>query len=102
MKALASLEPIVEEDIGSIYRVYFWERPAAGYAWNLDAWVLTEAAVTEVLEWVGKRARGRPTQVLVRGLLATESAWVPLMGSSPNEGTPTPAEGFSVSPDPPG
>lgn len=42
------------------YRVEFWEQPGAGYAWNLDAWLLTECtSVNDALAWADAHADGR-------------------------------------------
>ena len=49
-----------------IYGVNFWERPAPGFAFNLDAVVLVDASgVDEVLQWAATRARGRTYEVMV-------------------------------------
>lgn len=42
------------------YRVEFWEQPGEGYAWNLDAWLLTACtSVIEALSWAEAHTRGR-------------------------------------------
>ncbi|MGO2424327.1 MAG: hypothetical protein ACTILB_15285 [Brevibacterium aurantiacum] len=47
------------------YRVEFWEQPRPDYAWNLDAWLLTECtSANEALSWAETHANGRRYVVL--------------------------------------
>jgi hypothetical protein len=56
-----------------VYRVNFWELPAPGYAFNLDAYVLTDVAdVGEAQAWVARNARGRPHELFL------ELEWQPI------------------------
>lgn len=42
------------------FRVEFWERPAPGFGWNLDAWEIDGCdSVHDVLTWVNANANGR-------------------------------------------
>ncbi|WP_200953368.1 hypothetical protein [Agromyces sp. Root81] len=79
-----------------IYRVNFWERPAPGFAFNLDAFVLVDASgVDEVLQWAASGARGRTYEVMVEaaeepvepGLQIRTAALLRLAGENPNEVT---------------
>ena len=79
-----------------VYRVNFWERPAPGIAFNLDAFVLADASgVDEVLQWAATRARGRTYEVMVEaaeeqlepGLQIRTTALLRLAGENPNEVT---------------
>jgi hypothetical protein len=74
--------------------VHFWERPAPGYAYNLDAYVLVGAAdVREAVRWAHANAYGRPLELFVEidsesidGELHVRSVpLVRLMGANPTE-----------------
>jgi len=76
-----------------IYRVNFWERPQPGFAFNLDAFVLSGAAdVEEVLSWIAENARDRMYELLVEvdsekiepGLQIRSAALIHLSGADPN------------------
>ncbi|WP_413543288.1 hypothetical protein [Citricoccus nitrophenolicus] len=75
------------------YRVNFWQRPAPGWAWSLDAYALSGADdISEVLQWVDEHARGRRVEVFAEmdeesdGSFQTprKSGLVRLLGSNPN------------------
>ena len=78
-----------------VYRVNFWERPAADLAWNLDAHILVDAPdVAAVLAWAANHADGRRYEILVEADGDTEiadphaprrSPLVRLLGVNPNE-----------------
>lgn len=85
-------EPRKSVDVPT-YRVNFWQRPAPGWAWSLDAYALTDAAdISEVLQWVGEHAHGRRFEVFAEmdeesaGSFQTprKSGLVRLLGSNPN------------------
>jgi len=77
------------------YRVNFWERSSPQHAWNLDAYVLTEALdIQEVLRWADDTAHGRRFEAFVEtdvepiGHLdrPRTSALVRVFGDDPNVG----------------
>lgn len=81
-----------------VYRVHFWQRPSAEYAWNLDAYILIDAEdVTEVLRWIDLNSRGRRCELFVEvddepsGEVdePRTSDLVRLLGRDPNEGEAT-------------
>lgn len=56
-----------------VYRVNFWQQPRPGYAWNLDAFLLSEVdGVVEALRWAEEHANGRSFELFV------ESHWEPV------------------------
>lgn len=69
------------------YRIDFWARPAPGYAWNSDIWLIEDAPnVATVMEWADRHAQGRRYQLLVSTRSDTEhSNYILLMGSNPND-----------------
>lgn len=76
------------------YRVHFWEQPAPGYAFNLDAYVLVDASdVEEVQRWVLNNARGRVFELFLEmerqpvreGLERRTVPLVRLAGQNPTE-----------------
>jgi len=98
---MRSIETVHADPRASIdsptYRVNFWECPAPGFAWNLDAYALTEVEdVAEVLRWVNERARGRQFELFVEmdeepvGSFESPrvTGLVRLLGSDPNAGEP--------------
>jgi hypothetical protein len=81
-----------------VYRVQFWEQPALGYGYNLDAFVLIGAIdVHEALEWVQGKARGRIWELFLEatlepepvevGLQVRRAPLVRLAGRNPTEST---------------
>lgn len=98
---MRSIETVHAEPRDSVdspsYRVNFWDRPSPGFAWNLDAYVLTEVEdIAEVLGWVDEHARGRRFELFVESddepVRSFESprttGLVRLIGSNPNAGEP--------------
>jgi hypothetical protein len=81
-----------------IYRVNFWQKPAPGHAWNLDAYALTDAKdFSEVLQWVNDHAVGRRFEVFVEidqehvqsfGTPRT-TGLIRILGTDPNVGETT-------------
>lgn len=67
MKAESTLQGVgLGQQHDPAFRVHYWTQPAADYAWNLDAWVLTDCEdVDEALSWARDNARGRRYQVFV-------------------------------------
>ena len=65
MRAIETVHSESSDSIDStVYRVNFWQRPSPQHAWNLNAYLLSEALeITEVLPWVDEHARGRPFEV---------------------------------------
>lgn len=94
MRVIETVHAEPRELLGSpIYRVHFWQQPAPGYSWPLEAYVLTEAeGVTEVLNWVEEHARGRQVEVFAEmdeepvGSFTTprRTGLLRLLGSNPN------------------
>lgn len=75
-----------DRDEHPCYRVDFWERPAPGYGWNSDVWLIDDApSVSAVIEWAEAHARGRRFQLLVRDRFATDDRYLLLAGSNPND-----------------
>lgn len=82
-----------------VYRVNFWQKPASGRAWSLDAYALTDADdITEVLRWVDEHACGRRVEVFAEMDDEPEGSFpiprktglVRLLGRNPNaEGSVT-------------
>lgn len=70
-----------------LYRVNFWEQPAPGYGWNLDAWLLDECVdVREAIAWARDHATGRRFEVLANVSEERETdQLVRLVGTNPNE-----------------
>jgi hypothetical protein len=96
---MRAVETIHAEPRGSLEsprnRVNFWSRPQPRYAWNLEAYVLTDVGdVLEVLQWVEEHAEGRRYEVFaeldeepVRAFAEPRtSGLVRLVGSNPNAG----------------
>lgn len=85
----------LEEVAHPVYRVNFWEKPlSAASGWNLDAWVVFEAAdLDEVSQWVKDHANGRRYELFAetasQPYLGFEtprtSNLVRLAGSNPNQ-----------------
>ncbi|GAA2895250.1 hypothetical protein GCM10010455_17980 [Microbacterium esteraromaticum] len=76
----------LDQDDPVRFRVHFWERPGPGYAWNLDAWLLSDvASVREAIEWVAENRHGRTYELFVEtsGDLS-EAYLVRLDGENPN------------------
>jgi hypothetical protein len=76
------------------YRVNFWERASADVAWNLDAWILSDAEeVGEVLDWIAAHSDGRRYELFVETEEPQISSFeeprvanlVRLYGTNPNE-----------------
>ncbi len=69
------------------YRIDFWERPAEGYAWNNDIWLVDAAPdVAAVIEWAESHARGRRYELLVRTAEGVDGdSYILLRGSNPND-----------------
>ncbi|MBG6054755.1 hypothetical protein IWX81_001145 [Salinibacterium sp. CAN_S4] len=77
------------------YRVNFWQRLSPEQAWNLNAYVLTEAEnITELLRWVDEHAAGRRFEVFVE-MNEEPERWfqsprttglIRLLGRNPNAG----------------
>jgi hypothetical protein len=76
------------------FRVNFWERPHPNFGWNLDAWILLDAAgVSEVLSWIAENSAGRPYELFVETAESAQtpfevprtSSLVRLSGYNPNE-----------------
>lgn len=69
------------------YRIDFWERPAPGYGWNSDIWLIDGAPhVSAAIAWAEAHARGRRFQLLVKTPPWTEDGgYVLLSGSNPND-----------------
>lgn len=69
------------------YRVEFWERPAPDYAWNLEAWELSDCeSVHEAIHWVDEHSSGR-VHTLYAVLAPPETphlAYLRLSGRDPN------------------
>lgn len=96
MRSIGTVHAEPSDSVESpVYRVNFWQQPGPGYAWNLDAYVLTEARdITEVLLWVNEQADGRPFEVFIEmaeePILTFEqprtSGLIRVLGSNPNEG----------------
>ena len=106
---MRSIETVHAEPRDSVdspsYRVNFWQRPSPGFAWNLDAYVLTEAEdIAEVLGWVDEHARGRRFELFAelddepdRSFESPRTtALVRLLGSNPNTGEPIEIDLVSV------
>lgn len=75
-----------DRDEHPCYRIDFWERPAPGYAWNSDVWLVDDAPdVSTVLAWAEEHSQGRRFQLLVRDRFATEDSYLLLAGSNPND-----------------
>jgi hypothetical protein len=70
--------------------VNFWEQPAPGFAWNLDAWHLFGCVnVHEALAWAHGQARGRRFELFVApyGYEVAEAdvaTLIRLLGDNPN------------------
>lgn len=74
-----------------VYRVNYWERPAPGFGWNLDAWVLVSAGdVLEAIRWTQDNARGRRFELFAEvepeppGNHPRHTPLVRLVGINPN------------------
>ena len=100
MREIPTVHAEPRENIESpVYRVNFWQKPAAGRGWSLDAYALTDAEdITEVLRWVNENAHGRRVEVFAEtddepeGSFQTprKTGLVRLLGSNPNaEGSVT-------------
>ncbi|GAA1121623.1 hypothetical protein [Citricoccus alkalitolerans] len=100
MREIPTVHAEPRESVDSpLYRVNFWQKPARGRAWSLDAYALTDAKdVAEVLRWVDEHAHGRRVEVFAEmndepeGSFQTprKTGLVRLLGSNPNaEGSVT-------------
>lgn len=89
------------------YRVNFWERSRSseGSAWNLDAYVLSEAhSYDEVRQWVEQNQRGRRVEIFVEATAEPLTEFevpriarlVRLAGEDPNTGSQN--EAWSMQP----
>ncbi|WP_202800890.1 hypothetical protein [Salinibacterium sp. PAMC 21357] len=77
------------------YRVNYWERPGSSASgWNLDAWIVFDAAdVDEASQWVKDHANGRRYELFVETVGEVYSGFeepraanlVRLAGSNPND-----------------
>ena len=75
-----------DRDEDPCYRVDFWARPAPGYAWNSDVWLIDGAPdVSAVIAWAEAHARGQRYQVLVKNRSRTEESYTLLQGANPND-----------------
>lgn len=96
MRALETVHAKPRDVVNSPgYRVNFLQQPVPGYAWDLDAYALTEVEnVAEVLRWVDENARGRRFEVFAemdeepaRSFESPRTTGlVRLLGSNPNVG----------------
>ncbi|MGO1674162.1 MAG: hypothetical protein ACTHXV_09340 [Canibacter sp.] len=89
------------------YRVNFWSRPSQDAAFNLDAYVLSEAhSFDEVLHWAKQNQRGRRVEIYVEATAEPLTAFevprvarlVRLAGEDPNLGIISEAWTFKASP----
>jgi len=87
------------------YRVNFWQQPSPGAAWNLEAYVLTEAIdFTEVLQWVNDQAAGRRFEVFIEinqehihpFAAPRTTGLIRVLGTNPNLGEPTEIGSFTL------
>lgn len=71
-----------------LYRVNYWERPALGYGFNLDAWLLHDCSdVTQALTWAEENANGREFELLASPDNGAETdQLILLFGENPNSG----------------
>ncbi|AWB96688.1 hypothetical protein DCE93_00295 [Agromyces badenianii] len=69
----------------------YWERPAPGFGWNLDAWTLSGTAdVLEAIRWAEDHAKERRFELFAEvepepaGNHPRETTLVRLAGTDPN------------------
>ena len=84
-------EPVDPRDIAwerdeVAYRVYFWRGAGAS-----DEWRVTEADVTEVLDWARKEAQGRYITMWVEHTHNGDLGMIRLKGWEPTSSRPPPA-----------
>lgn len=101
MREIPTVHAEPRGDIDSpVYRVNFWQKPAPGWGWSLDAYALTDAEdITEVLRWVDEHAHGRRVEVFAEmddepaGSFQTPrgTGLVRLLGKNPMRRIPSPS-----------